>query len=59
MSKTAKQLLPIIALFGYILLVGCGTKGPLYVPEQRYPQEAQDKASGASPVTKPTSQSTY
>jgi predicted small lipoprotein YifL len=22
----------------YLTLVGCGTKGPLYIPEQRYPQ---------------------
>lgn len=22
------------------MLSGCGTKGPLYIPEQRYPQEA-------------------
>ncbi len=25
------------------LLVGCGTKGPLYIPEQRYPQAASKK----------------
>ena len=23
------------------MLVGCGTKGPLYIPEQRYPQAAK------------------
>ena len=22
------------------MLTGCGTKGPLYIPEQRYPQQA-------------------
>ena len=22
-------------------LAGCGTKGPLYIPEQRYPQNAK------------------
>ena len=22
----------------YTVLSGCGTKGPLYIPEQRYPQ---------------------
>ena len=22
------------------MLIGCGTKGPLYIPEQRYPQQA-------------------
>jgi predicted small lipoprotein YifL len=24
---------------GYSGLTGCGTKGPLYIPEQRYPQK--------------------
>ena len=23
------------------ILCGCGTKGPLYIPEQRYPQAAE------------------
>jgi predicted small lipoprotein YifL len=23
----------------YAALTGCGTKGPLYIPEQRYPQK--------------------
>ncbi len=22
-----------------LISVGCGTKGPLYIPEQKYPQE--------------------
>lgn len=22
-------------------LVGCGTKGPLYIPEQKYPQDTK------------------
>ena len=25
-----------------LLLVACGTKGPLYIPEQRYPQAAKN-----------------
>ncbi|MDZ4140897.1 MAG: lipoprotein [Methylotenera sp.] len=28
-----------ISLYFSIFLVGCGTKGPLYIPEQQYPQE--------------------
>ncbi len=24
------------------ILTGCGTKGPLYIPEQRYPQGAEN-----------------
>jgi predicted small lipoprotein YifL len=36
-------------------LTACGTKGPLYIPEQRYPQtkeKASDKASEAPAVNK-------
>lgn len=29
-------------------LMGCGTKGPLYIPEQRYPQEANVPASNVN-----------
>lgn len=35
-----------------ILLTGCGTKGPLYIPEQRYPQAAE-KAPATPPATEP------
>ena len=38
-------------IFVYILLTsiygflyGCGTTGPLYIPEQRYPQEVKSEA---------------
>jgi predicted small lipoprotein YifL len=34
-----KSLLIIFAISSYFLLVSCGTKGPLYIPEQRYPQK--------------------
>ncbi len=30
-------------LMACVMLVGCGTKGPLYIPEQRYPQAATTK----------------
>ncbi|MES2636730.1 MAG: lipoprotein [Pseudomonadota bacterium] len=33
----------ICAIYG--TLVACGTKGPLYIPEQRYPQEVEQPAS--------------
>jgi predicted small lipoprotein YifL len=36
-------------------LVGCGTTGPLYIPEQRYP--LPDEAQQA-PVTQPDNQPT-
>lgn len=31
------------------MLTGCGTKGPLYIPEQRYPQKATQPAPQAAP----------
>ena len=36
-------------------LAGCGTKGPLYIPEQRYPQKATQPAPQTIPVA-PVSQ---
>ena len=36
----------VSALISCIVLVGCGTKGPLYIPEQRYPQ----KESSQKPI---------
>ena len=39
----------IFTLTGYFFLMGCGTKGPLYIPEQRYPQ----KDTQAQPVITP------
>ena len=38
-------------------LAGCGTKGPLYIPEQRYPQAATQPAPQAAPEA-PASQPT-
>lgn len=39
------------ALIGCGALVACGTKGPLYIPEQRYPQKPipQDEDIKANP----------
>ncbi|MES2578962.1 MAG: lipoprotein [Pseudomonadota bacterium] len=31
-------------------LMACGTKGPLYIPEQRYPQEVEQPASQDAPA---------
>ena len=39
MTKTVRILLVCLA---YLALAGCGTKGPLYIPEQRYPQGAEN-----------------
>jgi predicted small lipoprotein YifL len=37
MQKTTTQVLLILTMC--LGLNGCGTKGPLYIPEQQYPQE--------------------
>lgn len=39
----------------YSALAGCGTKGPLYIPEQRYPQKVTQPAPQTTPVA-PASQ---
>ena len=33
----------IMLCFAYSAIAGCGTKGPLYIPEQRYPQATSVK----------------
>ena len=33
----------------YAFLAGCGTKGPLYIPEQRYPPKTQQDAPAKTP----------
>lgn len=34
-------------------LAGCGTKGPLYIPEQRYPQNAENAHAPQASVINP------
>ncbi len=42
----------LIAVFA--ALFGCGTTGPLYIPEQRYPQEVEsDTSQDETDVTPP------
>ncbi len=50
MSTKIVSLIISIAyvLTAFSLLTACGTKGPLYIPEQRYPQ-----ASSVKPNTTP------
>jgi predicted small lipoprotein YifL len=31
-----------IVLAASLMLAGCGSKGPLYLPEQKYPQPEQE-----------------
>ena len=46
MFKTVTILLAVVV---YLALAGCGTKGPLYIPEQRYPQGVEkDVGNGAT-----------
>jgi predicted small lipoprotein YifL len=47
-----KSLLSIIMLCTW--LVGCGTTGPLYIPEQRYPLPDEPQAPAVSPDNQPT-----
>jgi predicted small lipoprotein YifL len=44
------KLLFSLVLLGltYAGLAGCGTKGPLYIPEQRYPQPVAKPAPAAN-----------
>ena len=38
MLKTAQKIFAALLMcIAYIALPACGTKGPLYIPEQRYP----------------------
>ena len=49
----------VYILMSCVVLVGCGTKGPLYIPEQRYPQVAktqQDSPPKADSKTDPNTQ---
>jgi predicted small lipoprotein YifL len=49
MSKLNTFLwMPILMAAVCSALMGCGTKGPLYIPEQRYPQESNVPASDAN-----------
>jgi len=34
-----KYLCIYISAFFLLNLIGCGTKGPLYIPEEKYPQD--------------------
>lgn len=33
-----------------LMLSACGTKGPLYIPEQQYPQDSAEPASQTTPA---------
>ncbi len=51
MSKLNTSLwMPILIGAFCSTLTGCGTKGPLYIPEQRYPQEATVPSGNANKI---------
>ena len=38
-QNLSQNLLLAMCCLALSILTGCGTKGPLYIPEQRYPQK--------------------
>jgi predicted small lipoprotein YifL len=60
MSKKIGVLLMSVAYVSMAcgMLAGCGTKGPLYIPEQRYPQASPAKPGSAPKATDSTQPST-
>ncbi|MGJ8619301.1 MAG: LPS translocon maturation chaperone LptM [Methylophilaceae bacterium] len=49
-----KTLIYAFLIAAYVALFGCGTTGPLYIPEQRYPQEVEsDMPPDATDITQP------
>ena len=54
-SITKSNISIAIICLANAVLTGCGTKGPLYIPEQRYPQEVTQPAPQAAPEA-PSSQ---
>lgn len=46
-----KSMLSLVMLsLTYATLTACGTKGPLYIPEQRYPQNTQETPDPAPQI---------
>lgn len=44
------SLMTILISVGCSALIACGTKGPLYIPEQRYPQETTKPPIRNNPI---------
>lgn len=44
-TKFKVNFAPYILLSAICTLTACGTKGPLYIPEQRYPQGVEKPAA--------------
>lgn len=48
-----KTLIYSLFIATYATLYGCGTTGPLYIPEQRYPQEVKSEAPESAEAKQP------
>ena len=46
-------LIYILLISAYAALYGCGTTGPLYIPEQRYPQDVKSEPQEEVDTTQP------
>ncbi len=46
-----RHFLIIFVLCSFAVLISCGTKGSLYIPEQRYPQKTTEETT-KTPETK-------
>jgi len=51
-TKFKVNFAPYILLSAICTLTACGTKGPLYIPEQRYPQGVEQPAPEKSEPNK-------
>lgn len=51
-----KAFLSVLLIGFYMVITGCGTTGPLYIPEQRYPQGVP--ADSSETPNQPSNQST-
>jgi predicted small lipoprotein YifL len=52
-----KSIMCIVMIcLAYAVLAGCGTKGPLYIPEQRYPQKDSAPEANTGAPSQPTPQ---
>ncbi|MFV1921096.1 MAG: lipoprotein [Methylotenera sp.] len=48
-----KTLIYLLLISVYTALHGCGTTGPLYIPEQRYPQEVKSETPESAEAKQP------
>ena len=54
-----QNILIAMLCFELSILAGCGTKGSLYIPEQRYPQKESAPEAPKAPPEAPVPAKTY